>query len=211
VTANSVFRMHPSGLYFPFLSGGWLTSLRFDEYFAAPAWQAAQPWTWRAVSAVSWLALPLAWYGIWISARGAWACLRRLRDGRSAFGAELAGLPLTGHAMLLCLAVLVCQILLGTATGTAGQPHDLNSTWIVHALFTWFGWDEPVRRVPRFRWWVPVQAASLLVFLGGFAWRMQALRGTRWLHYGSTIADPIEVAQALQPRYAAHVRLEKLK
>jgi hypothetical protein len=197
VTAESIFRLNVEGMLFPWLGSGWLTPLGFGEHFAGPAWQAAQPWAWRALGAISWLALPLAWFGIWLCARRAWSCLRRLADGFGAFATELAGLSLTEHAMLLCLGVLLCQMLLGVLTGTFGLPHYFNSTWIVHALFVWLGFDALVRRVPRLRWWLPVQAVSLLLFLGSFAWSMHALGGARWVRHGPTIANQIEVARAL--------------
>jgi len=197
VTAESIFRLHAEGMLFPLLGSAWLTSLGFGEHFAGPVWQAAQPWAWRALGAISWLALPLAWFGMWLCACRASSCLRRLADGWSAFATDLAGLSPLEHAKLLCLGVLVCQMLLGAVTGTFGLPHYFHSTWIVHALFVWLGFDALVRRVPRLHWWVPVQAGALLIYLGGFAWSMHALGGTRWVRHGPTITNQTELARAL--------------
>jgi len=83
------------------------------------------------------------------------------------------------------------------ATGTFGPPHYFNSTWMVYAVFVWVGIDALVRRLSWLRLWVPVQVGSLLVFLVGFALSMHALGGARFVHYGPTIANQIEVARAL--------------
>jgi hypothetical protein len=135
--------------------------------------------------AVSWIAYPLLWAGIFIVLRR--ACSLRY-----------TGLANSDHIALIALAALIFQILVDGLQRAYALPHYYNGTWVIFALLCWIAIDRALRQVGRAAIVLPLAhwaaLATITIFLGV---RLHQFRGVRNMTYGVSLGNQMEVVHDL--------------
>jgi hypothetical protein len=191
-----------SSLLFPFLSARFFTMKGFS-YFLDTGWQTWPGWpralsalvTW--LSALTWLAYPVAFLGIFLA-------LSIMRVARSE--SALRDPVIQGSA--LALGVLMLHGLSCLRVPPEGEPHYYDGVWIVGLFFFWQGL---ARLWPR-RWFrkaFAVYLAAMAFFLGDIILKVHVFEGSRALHYGPTLSNQMEIAAQLN-RYPKDVAVERV-
>ncbi len=176
---QSLWQLHPaphhgnfaSGFFFPLLGGQLLTAVGFHFVWWGPLW-------WRIGAWLTAPGLALTFIGMFLAAQQARASASPRRT-----------------LCRLAIAVLAAQALLDGFAHAFYFPHYFNATWIVFAFFAWSSLDS--LGAWRMRW-VHTQAATLAAFLLFCIADIHRHHGNRDLHYGSTLANQVEVAKAAQ-------------
>ncbi|CAN5548331.1 hypothetical protein BH09PLA1_BH09PLA1_29460 [soil metagenome] len=171
------------------LSGAWI------EYIFPRDWLSASS-AWRVLfeiaRALSLIAFPLTWFGMILGAIAV-ARVAKLR-GQST---SLRPRTITDDAAIVCTLAIAGQIVLNIITHTHGHPHYYNGTFAAYAMLMWIALDRLLKRWPRARFlgWTQLAGVSALCVL--LLVRVIQTRGTRDLHFGSTLNSQIEVVRDL--------------
>lgn len=179
-----------SGWIFPWIGGKFFSSYGID-YFFGDRWYVSEflksaRWV-RFLSAFTFLALPVVWLGMWMSAKMVWKAFRYNMPRSSEV-----------HLSLLSLAAVAVQCVLDGFLRLYGHPHYFNATWICFFYFFWTAFSSPAPSRPirflagLFRGGYII---SMAVVLGFLILNMHASQGNEEIHYGSALGQQIEIAR----------------
>jgi hypothetical protein len=182
---------HPTweGFGFPLLGARWLSASGLD-YFFGESWQAATfaPAAVTLAGFVSCFIYAFVWAGMGLAILSAW---RAHRLHPSADEPDLRA-----RLSWLALLIVAAQCLLDGLAGASGHPHYYNATWMAFVMLAWLPLGSFLERA-RTKW-IPGAYTSVLVFvLVALIVRVRVWGGTRGDHYGPTLDNQLEVAEAI--------------
>jgi hypothetical protein len=161
-------------------------------YFIGEGWDAGQPV--HAAVVVSAVLFVFWWAGIFLTG------IKVIRAFQHRTGSIL------DHLSGIALAIIPAQALLDGFMHASGHPHYHNATWIADALLAWIAVDALVKWRPPIGRNAAVGAVVLLIIAvvsvnGEMLVALHAHGGTRGIHYGTTLANELQVVREME-RYS---------
>ena len=177
-------------LHYAFLGARYYTTFEFS-YVIGDGWQAFKAIPWRfsqliiAMSALTWLAFPISWFGAFHSAK-------IVKDGFR----WNERLDLRVHASLLAWATFGFHAAQSVHSGLRNHPNYYSGAWIAALYFLMLGITELWSR----RWFrraFAIYCAALAVFFATIIVKVHVNHGTRNMQYGPTLSNQDAVARQL--------------
>lgn len=197
-STNLPFRA--SSLAHPFLLARFFTLDRFS-YFLGSSWQFASglPTTLNSilvvVQQITLLGYLASFVGIFFSVSLLISAAKKRNISKN----------ILFHGAFLSIVILLLQIVFSIKAGIYSHPHYYNGVWVAGFFFFAFGWSK-VWRYKATKIFFTLYCLSMLLGLVHIIATTHINRGMRYLHYGTTLRNQMEIAHNLN-NYAPETQI----